>query len=166
MVTAEDEIVDPVCGMPVAVDLNAVDYLGMHFAFCSLQCKERFLANPHLYIGQPGQTSFKQEGGNVLKRRGFRLTTPLTKAMSAQLTDEIQSMMGIKDIDINGDTIEITYDLVEATALQIESRLEAVGAVLGRDRGQGLRRAFVHFSEETEVDSLENAPSSHGQHHH
>ena len=48
---------------------NAIDYQDMPFAFCSLQCKERFLANPHLYIGYPGQKAPKQEGHTVLKHR-------------------------------------------------------------------------------------------------
>lgn len=159
------EIKDPVCNMMVAYDHYAIDYLGMHFAFCSQQCKTRFLANPHLYIGQAGHKSPKQEGQVILKRRKFRLSEPLPEALAANIAGQIQAMMGIKGIVVEGDTIEITYDLLEATAEQIEARLETAGASLGRDWGQHLRRAFVHYAEETEVDTLETPPAHH-QHHH
>lgn len=36
---------DPVCGMMVHTLDHVVDYKGIHLAFCSEQCKERFLAN-------------------------------------------------------------------------------------------------------------------------
>ena len=165
MVSEDQELQDLVCGMRVPRNQHAIDYLGMHFAFCSLQCKERFLANPHLYIGEPGQKAPKQKGRKVIKRRRFELTEPLTDAMAARVAEEIRSMMGIKGIIVNGTSIEISYDLLEATAEQIESRLEKVGAHLGHDWGQQLRRGFVHFLEETEVDSLEVSPSPHRHNH-
>ncbi|HED19101.1 MAG TPA: YHS domain-containing protein [Gammaproteobacteria bacterium] len=160
----EQQIRDPVCNMIVSADQNAIDYLGIHFAFCSLQCKERFLANPHLYIGAAEHKSPKQEGREILKRRHFRLTEPLPDEMAALVADSIRAMMGIKSIDIDGAAIEVTYDLLQATAQQIESQLESAGAALGKDWGQRLRRAFVHYTEETEVDSMETSSSPH-QHH-
>ena len=42
----------PVCHMTVEADHLALVYQDMHFAFCSAQCRERFSANPHLYIGR------------------------------------------------------------------------------------------------------------------
>jgi YHS domain-containing protein len=165
MVTNEQTLQDLVCGMRIPRNQYAIDYLGMHFAFCSLQCKERFLANPHLYIGEPGQKSPKQEGRKVIKRRRFQLTEPLTDTMAAHVSDEIRSMMGIKQIIVNGAMIEITYDLLEATAEQIESRLETIGASLGYGWGQQLRLGFAHFLEETELDSLEVPPSTHLHNH-
>ena len=45
---------DPVCGMEVAPGQHARVHLQMEFAFCSEQCRARFLAHPHLYIGYPG----------------------------------------------------------------------------------------------------------------
>lgn len=45
---------DPVCGMIVEVHKIETVYSGVHYAFCSAQCRERFLANPHLYTGYPG----------------------------------------------------------------------------------------------------------------
>ena len=39
-------VIDPVCGMQVKSTQLALEYMQMHFAFCSEQCRERFLANP------------------------------------------------------------------------------------------------------------------------
>ena len=164
MNTEEQQVKDPVCNMIVSADRHAIDYLGMHFAFCSLQCKERFLANPHLYIGAAEHKSPKQEGQQILKRRHFHLTEPLPGEIAALVADSIRGMMGIKSIDIDGSDIEVTYDLLQATAQQIESQLESTGAALGKDWGQRLRLAFVHYTEETEVDSMEVSPPPH-QHH-
>lgn len=167
MKSKQDKVKDPVCGMWVEPAAHALEYMGMHLAFCSLQCKERFQANPHLYIGQPGQKAPKQAGAKVIKRRRFQLTEPLTDEMARRVAENIQSMMGIQAITIDVDTIEISYDLLQATASQIEDRLEAIGTELGKGWGQRLRRAFTHYLEEAEVDSLERAPSSyHGHHHH
>src|SRR5574337_51480 len=55
-------IKDPVCHMEVPAASFATEYAGGHYAFCSAQCKERFLANPHLYVGFPGNKAPAQEG--------------------------------------------------------------------------------------------------------
>jgi Cu+-exporting ATPase len=45
-----DEMVDPVCGMPVAADGgNRVEHDGRVLVFCSASCRDRFLANPDRY---------------------------------------------------------------------------------------------------------------------
>lgn len=49
----ERKVQDPVCNMMVDPDQLAVAHLGMHFAFCSEQCRQRFLNNPDLYIVEP-----------------------------------------------------------------------------------------------------------------
>lgn len=53
-------ICDPVCGMPVKSDQYTVDYLQVHYAFCSLQCQEFFLENPRLYVESPSQAKPKK----------------------------------------------------------------------------------------------------------
>jgi YHS domain-containing protein len=161
---------DPVCEMWVAPDENAVSYQGMHFAFCSQQCKERFLANPHLYIGLPGEPAPKQSGQQVVKRRRLRLGEPLPDADAQQLSKRLHAMMGVYAVDIKADELTITYDLLQATVEQIEAVLQQAGARLGAGWGERLRRAFVHYLEETEVQSLEVRPGAHshggGHHHH
>lgn len=164
-----EKVKDPVCQMLVAPDQNAITYQGMDFAFCSPQCKERFLANPHLYIGIPGEKAPKQEGQEVIKRRRLRLDRPLSKPEAQQVTEQLRAMMGVYAVDIEAADLTITYDLLQATAAQIEATLQQAGACMGAGWGERLRRAFVHYLEETEVASREVQPGSHGHgggHHH
>ena len=159
---AEGSRRDPVCGMVVDANDNAVEYQQMHFAFCSLQCKERFLKNPHLYIGQGGRKAPKQEGQAIFKQRRLKLDRPLPPDSVDSVLDAVQTMMGIERIEIDGDVIKITYDLLQATEEQIESEVAQAGAALGGEWSERLRRAFVHYLEETELESLAASTSSHG----
>ena len=161
----EDRLRDPVCGMQVAPDQHAITHLQMHFAFCSTQCKERFLANPHLYIGQHGTKAPAQEGRTVMKHRQMKLDRPLPDDLAQQVIAYIEVMMGIGRIEINGDTIDIQYDLLQVTEAQIESALTEAGATLGHSWSERLRRSFVHYFEETEISSLE-VPAGTDSHHH
>lgn len=149
---------DPVCGMEV--DAHAFDtvYLGINYAFCSRQCQERFVANPHLYVGVPGEKAPKQRDMAVIKQRRFRLDRPLSAAGANLLGEELRSMMGIKAVDLHGDTVSITYDLIQATAEQLEAKMVEVGVKLGEGWAERLRRGFVHYLEECEVGSLEVDP--------
>lgn len=162
---AEDSLRDPVCGMQVAADQHAITYQQMHFAFCSIQCKERFLANPHLYIGHPGHKAPAQEGRTVLKHRRLKLDESLPDDLAQRAIAYINDMMGIGHITIKGDTIDIQYDLLQVTEAQIESALAEVGATLDQNWSERLRRAFVHYFEETEISSLEVPPGAGGHNH-
>lgn len=145
---------DPVCGMEVDPHDHALVYLQMHFAFCSLQCRERFLANPHLYVGIPGHPSPKQEGMEIVKRRHLRVAKPLSSDAAAMLVEALQTMMGIRAVHAEGDRVEIAYDLLQVTHEQIETKMAEVGVRLGEGWAERLRRAFVNFEEETQVGSL------------
>ena len=157
---------DVVCGMDITADDIYLDYQGIHYVFCSDQCLERFQLNPHLYVGYPGSESPKHAGVIVLKKRKLKLAEPFPKDVYDQFIDYIEDMMGIHSIEINGNCIEISYDLLQATELQIEKKITEAGVVLGDDLMEKIRRAFVHFMEETEVESLEARPVSRGGHHH
>lgn len=146
---------DAVCGMQVESGKHQIEYLGKSYSFCSSQCRERFLANPHLYIGIPGQMAPKQEGVSVIKQRRLRLAQPLSPDHAKLLNESLQSMMGIQAVGIEGNSILVTYDLLQATAEQIEERLAEIGVQLGEDWPECLRRAFVHYEEECEVGNLE-----------
>lgn len=146
---------DPVCHMQVSASSFDTEYSGMTFAFCSEQCRDRFLANPHLYIGFSGQKAPAQEGVEVLKCRKIHLDFPLNATQYQQVHDALTSMMGVQYIHIDGDNLEIKYDLILVTAEQIENKLVSVGASLGQGWTDRLRRAFIHFEEESEVGSLE-----------
>lgn len=156
---------DVVCGMQVDSGSNQIVYLGIPYAFCSKQCQERFLANPHLYVGMPGQKAPKQEGLSVIKRRRLRLTQPLSPDQERTLGNALLAMMGIKAVSVEGDSVEIEYDLLQATAEQIEERLAEIGVQLGEGWTERLHRAFVHYEEECEVGSLEVHQDKHVHRH-
>jgi len=157
---------DVVCGMEVDSDDISLDFLDCHYAFCSKQCLERFQLNPHLYIGFPGSEAPKHAGIEVLKKRTLKLAEPFPEEVTDQFIEYIEAMMGINYIEIKGNCIEITYDLLQATELQIEKKITETGIVLGEDLMEKIRRAFVNFTEEIEVESLEARPRPKGGHHH
>lgn len=151
---------DVVCGMVIEADDISVDYQGCHYAFCSNQCLERFQLNPHLYIGYPGSKAPKQEGAEVLKKRTLQLSETLPQEVADRVIEYIQSMMGICSVEVRGDRIVIVYDLLQATESQIENTISKAGVVLGESLTEKIRRAFVHYMEETEVESLEARPGA------
>jgi len=155
----------PVCGMEVDRHLLELEYRGMHFAFCSEQCRERFETDPHLYVGYPGHRAPTAEGRESLKRRSLHLAEPLSDEMAARIRGVLMKMMGVKDISVHEDHVENTYDLLQATATQIEREMEKLGVALGEAWTDRLRRAFVRFSEETEAESLNDYSRSDGRHH-
>ena len=156
---------DVVCGMQVEADNNQLTYLGVSYSFCSKQCQERFQANPHLYIGMPGQKAPKQEGLSVIKQRRLRLAQPLTPNQAKMLSDALQTMMGIQSVSVEGDCVVIIYDLLQATAEQVEGKLAEIGVQLGEGLAERLRRAFVHYEEECEVGNLEVHENKHTHQH-
>lgn len=157
---------DVVCGMDVKADDISLDYQSRQYFFCSNQCLERFLLNPNLYIGYPGSEAPRHAGVEVLKKRTLKLAEPLPAEIRDQFIECIETMMGIHNIEINGDRIIIVYDLLQATESQIETTISNAGIVLGEDLMEKIRRAFIHYLEESELDSLEAQPRSKGGHCH
>ncbi len=157
------EATDPVCHMEVEASSFPVEFEGVHFAFCSAQCKERFQANPHLYMGFPGQKSPSQKGETIIKQRRMVLAEPLDAWQAEQVKRELQEMMGILSVCIDGSKIDIQYDLMQVTAEQISSKLSVIGSELGGGWIEGLKVAFINYLEEREIDSLEvnNTKSCH-----
>lgn len=161
----EELVVDPVCGMRVRPGHYSVEFLGMSYSFCSQQCQERFLANPRLYIGVPGKKAPGNSGMEVLKRRRLRLEQTLSASEADKLVAALQQMMGIHSVLVDGNCVSIDYDLLQATAEQIEEKLMAIGIQLGGGWGGRLRRAFVHYEEDCEIGSLEVNPKIPGHRH-
>lgn len=145
----------PVCHMQVPAGQLALVYQGMHLAFCSEQCRERFQATPHLYIGVPGHKAVKQEGHEVVKHRCFRLDLPLSGEQRRVLKDAVAGMMGIKEVVVEDAEIRITYDLLEATSQQIEEALVRAGGHLGSGWAERMRRALIHYTEDCEAANME-----------
>ncbi len=148
----------PVCAMEVMQHQDEIVYQQMHFAFCSEQCKARFLAHPHLYIGYPGIAAPVQEGQVVLKRRRLRLGQPLSVEGKVLVDEVLRGMMGVNAVTVAGDTIEITYDLLQVSLEEMETVIVEVGARLGGDWAERLRRALIHAGEELEMDASEVTP--------
>lgn len=156
----KEPIKDVVCGMWVDPSSLGTEYLGRHFAFCTAQCRERFLANPHLYVGLPGRPAPKQSGQTVLKRRRFALDTALDAYQANSVRARVGALMGIEAVEVRGAEIVVTYDLLQATAAQIETAFADAGARLGSGWAERLRRGFVHYTEECEIGHLQVGPPS------
>jgi len=159
-------LTDPVCNMDINNDDIALDYQGTHYAFCSEQCHQRFRDNPHLYIGYPGSEAPKHAGVEVIKTRVLQLAEPLPQDVADKVTDTIEAMMGIQHVEINGEQIEISYDLLQATEEQIEQAILDAGAELGDSLVEKIKRAFIHYAEETEAVTLEARPGPMRGHSH
>lgn len=155
MTTRNDRRIDPVCGAEVPSHQNETVYLGIHYAFCSQQCSDRFVAHPHLYVGLPGRKAPKQEGVEVLKRRRLHLAGALSSDQALLLSDALATMMGVKKVFAAGDKVEISYDLLQVTAEQIEAKIAEICLCLGDGWPERIRLAFVHYQEECEVGNLE-----------
>lgn len=151
----ETPVKDPVCGMEVKSNQNEITYLGMQYAFCSRQCQQRFLDNPRLYIGLPGRPAPKQLGEVVIKSRRMQLDEPLSPRQAETLIHVLGQMMGVTKVTAEGDRMEITYDLLQVTAEQIEAQLVELGIGMGSGWAERLRRAFVHYQEECQIGNME-----------
>ena len=151
---------DPVCGAPLTDHNIEVVHSGISCFFCSNQCRERFLANPHLYIGYPGHQAPKQRGVQALRRRHFKLEQALTPQQADIFINYLKMVVGVKLVDIDGLLldIQIIYDLMIVTAEQIEDRLHGIGLSLGSEWPERLRRGFINFIEELEVSGLDEPP--------
>ena len=83
------------------------------------------------------------------------MAEPLTQSQSDSLTEALQGMMGIMSVQVNGDEISVSYDLMQAKAEQIGTKMEEIGMQLGEGWSHRLRRGFVNYEEKLEVGSLE-----------
>lgn len=146
---------DPVCHMKVSETSFATEYEGISYAFCSAQCKDRFLANPRLYAGLPGRKAAAQQGTEIIKQRRMMLSAPLDGEQAEIVKRALVEMMGICEIRIEGKKIEIQYDLMQVTAEQIADKLASIGTALGGGWMERLKLAFVNYQEECEIGSLE-----------
>lgn len=145
---------DPVCGAEVDREHIRATYRGLGYGFCSQQCRERFLAKPELYVGGPGHKAPKQEGVEILKKRRLRLAEPPSPAATATLENELRRAVGIRDVRVQGDTVEIAYDLLETTVETISEEIAAIGLKIDRGWSERLRLAFVEYEEDCELDNL------------
>lgn len=133
----------------------------MRFAFCSEQCKTRFSEYPHLYIGFPGQKAPKQEGQVILKRRRLHLAQPLDVDEAGLVQKLLAGLMGVDQVTASGDTIDVTYDLLQVGLKELGDALHDVGEQLGGDWIERLQYALIYGSEECQLESREAVPLHH-----
>lgn len=126
-------------------------HVGIVYHFCSQQCVENFDAHPRLYVGKGAQ---KAEGKTVIKRRTFTLERPVPQPDADALKAALLCMMGVKEVGISGNRVSVSYDLLEATAVQIERAIEKAGASPGKGWVARLRRGWAQYTEETELGNL------------
>jgi len=152
----------PVCHMMIDGGSYAVNFQGRPYAFCSVQCRQRFDANPHLYIGRPGKPSPAQQGHEIIRKRKLKLRDAYTDEQRFVIESELNALMGIIEVSFEKTYLVITYDLLQVTTEQIEAAIEKTGNQLSADMGTRLKQAFIHYVEETELDNLEQPGNGHG----
>lgn len=141
----------PVCGM-VSTDSNITGiYNGVSYHLCSHQCRQNFDKQPKLYLGSHAE---KHKRKSIVKKRTFTLDSPLLDSEVETLETLISAMMGVRKVQISGSSISVSYDLLEAKAEQIEKTIEHTGNKLASGWSARLKRSWVHYTEETELDNL------------
>lgn len=175
MVESLELVKDPVCEMMVEPGEREAVHDGLRYAFCSYQCRERFIAKPGLYVGARRKPAPKQRGVKLMRQRRIRLHQALAREQATALAAALREMMGVVEvryvgpqltdshdcpgfgeIDIAGE-IEITYDLLQATVTQLERRIAEFGAQLRCGVGDRLIRDFINYFEECELEDVEAA---------
>lgn len=146
---------DYVCHMQVPSTSFPTEYAGSHYAFCSEQCRERFLANPRVYVGYPGKKAPGQEGRQIIKRHRLTLSAPLDAVQAEQVKQALCEMMGVNEVQADKNKIEVEYDLMQATLEQISAKLASVGAELGGGWVERIKLALINNMEEVEISGMQ-----------
>ena len=122
---------------------------GIHYYFCSGQCRERFLDHPALF-----SLSRRSRPQELPKRRLLRLASPPDEARGRLLGHMKDEMMGILETSVDGHELSIEYDLRQVTLTQIEGYLASIGVDLSKKLTDRLKRAWLNEREETELAIL------------
>lgn len=144
-----DPFACPVCGMDGDLEAPPETHNGIHYYFCSGQCRERFLDHPALF-----SLSRRSRPQELPKRRLLRLATLPDEAHVRLLSHLKDEMMGILETSVNGLELTIEYDLRQATLAQIEAHLARIGIDLSAKLTDRLKRAWLNEREETELAIL------------
>jgi len=127
------------------------NHSGLVYYFCTEQCQENFLVRPGLYIGNKAA---KLRGREIIKRRTFMLEQVVTGLQRDAVMMALNQLMSVRNITVAGNKIAIDYNLLEVNAGQIEMALVKAGVLLGEGWGERLKRGWIHYTEETELDNL------------
>lgn len=145
----------PVCQMTKIDRSLSLNYQGVDHYFCSSQCLERFKGHPHLFVGDPKHgLSPKQKGQAALKKRRIGLAEPVDDELKALLEQSLLSLMGVETLVFEGSCVYVTYDLLQVSLEKIETSIEQTAANLRSGVVERVKRGFIHYSEECELDNL------------
>jgi len=143
----------PVCGMATADSEITARQHGLTYHLCSVQCQENFTSHPEFYLGVDAKDHQRKR---VIKKRSFTLDVLLAETEQQKTEQALLHMMGVQTAHVSRSKISVTYNLLEATAMQIEQLLEQEGVKQGAGWAARLKCAWVHYTEETELDNLDD----------
>ncbi len=145
----------PVCQMTKIDRSLSLKYQGVDHYFCSSQCLERFKEHPHLFVGDPKHgLSPKQKGQAALKTRRIGFAEAVGDELKATLDQSLLSLMGVEALRFEGHCLYVSYDLFQVSLEEIEATIEQTAAKLHSGMLERVKRGFIHYSEECELDNL------------
>jgi len=145
----------PVCHMTKINRSLLFSYQGVDHFFCSSQCLERFQAHPHLFVGDPEHGfSPKQKGQVELKNRCIGFAEPVDDHLKKRLEQSLLSLMGVEALVFDKQCLYVTYDLLQVSLEKIETIIEQTATRIKGGVIERVKRGFIHFSEECELDNL------------
>ena len=151
-----------VCNMDVDDDAIKWDYQKIRFFFCSNQCLKRFREYPHLYVGDPRMgKAEKQKGTSIIKCHKLHLNECLDDLGREKIFQQLNALMGLKNVDIRGKEIIVSYDLMEVSLADIRACIESAAGTVDDSGLKGIKQTLVHFSEECELESLSQITKGH-----
>ncbi|MDX1751252.1 hypothetical protein [Methylophaga sp.] len=145
----------PVCNMSVPNDSFSFTLRGLVFWFCSQQCQDRFNQRPSLYVGDPkhGKSSM-QQGIKVIKKHTIELELADDYQFKSLLIEALSSLMGVLNVKINRNKLEIEYDLMQVSLQEIQEFILSTGLNLDQSWLNKIHSAYVNLNEHGELDNL------------
>ena len=126
-------VIDPVCGMTVAVDAGkpTLDYKGTDYHFCSTKCHDRFEADPYFYVS----------GNNAKKKVAAPADARFTCPMHPEIVQEgpgtcpicgmaLEPMDGISD-EPNHELVDFTKRLWISAGAAVPLLILTMGPMVG-----------------------------------
>jgi len=141
----------PVCGMD-SHDLKIVSTsFGISYHLCSKQCLENFQKHPKLYL-RIAQTNKSSKA--TVKYRKLRLQQMLSEKEAETLKQTLNGMMGVQEVQVQGNVIAVRYQLLEVNCQQLETKLEQQGFACCSSFMARLHRGWIRYMEGNELDAL------------
>lgn len=145
----------PVCAMKVESSQYQTQYHKMYFHFCSEQCLETFAAMPQFYA-----SGAVERRTPVLKHRSLRLAGRCAPEALQVIVARLREMMGVTEVYVQDDRLQISYDLLQVKLVRIEQRLNELEVPLDNGWWQQVRRGWTRNSEENELANLARRPGA------